>query len=286
MAPYIPPSFSDIGKALNDLLGKDYPVGSAKLEVNTTTPNGVKFTVTGNKDNKTGAIASEMKAKYSDKSRGLTVTESWTTSNVLGATVELQDTIAKGLKLELNGSLLPAKGQKNAKAGFDFKQEYIYTRGNLDLFKGPTLHGDAVVGSDGVVIGSEVGYDVTDAKVVKLNTAVGYITPEYSMSFHATNMFGAFSAGYYHRVQPGVEAGARALWNKTKDSSVSIEVGTKYTLDKETFVKAKMNNAGLLGLGYTQVLRPGVKLSLGGSFDTTRLHENVHRVGLSLTLEG
>lgn len=34
------PSYSDIGKTANDLLGKDYPIGSAKLEVNTTTPNG------------------------------------------------------------------------------------------------------------------------------------------------------------------------------------------------------------------------------------------------------
>jgi voltage-dependent anion channel protein 2 len=37
----VPPSFSDIGKPANDLLGKDYPVGTAKLEVNTTTSNGI-----------------------------------------------------------------------------------------------------------------------------------------------------------------------------------------------------------------------------------------------------
>ena len=47
-----------------------------------------------------------------------------------------------------------------------------------------------------------------------------------------------------------------------------------------------MDNRGQLGLGYTQVLRPGIKLSLGGLFDTTRLQENVHKVGLSLALEG
>ena len=39
--PFVPPSFSDLGKPANDLLGKDYPIGSAKLEVNTTTPNGI-----------------------------------------------------------------------------------------------------------------------------------------------------------------------------------------------------------------------------------------------------
>jgi len=34
-------AFNDIGKASKDLLSKDFPVGSAKLEVKTTAPNGV-----------------------------------------------------------------------------------------------------------------------------------------------------------------------------------------------------------------------------------------------------
>jgi voltage-dependent anion channel protein 2 len=42
---FIPPSFSDIGKPANDLLGKDYPVGTAKLEVNTTTSNGIVLAI-------------------------------------------------------------------------------------------------------------------------------------------------------------------------------------------------------------------------------------------------
>jgi voltage-dependent anion channel protein 2 len=35
------PSYSDIGKAAKDLLGKDYPVGSAKMEFSTTSASGV-----------------------------------------------------------------------------------------------------------------------------------------------------------------------------------------------------------------------------------------------------
>jgi hypothetical protein len=36
---------------------------------------------------------------------------------------------------------------------------------------------------------------------------------------------------------------------------------------------------------YTQALRPGVKVNLGASVDTTRLNENAHKLGLSFTLE-
>jgi hypothetical protein len=43
MAPVV---FSDIGKAASDLLGKDFPVGSIKLETKTTASNGVVRSIT------------------------------------------------------------------------------------------------------------------------------------------------------------------------------------------------------------------------------------------------
>lgn len=283
----IPPHFSDLGKSTNDLLSKDYPIGSAKLEVNTTTPNGLKFTVVGNKDNKNGNINSELKTKYSDKSRGLTITEHWNTANVLGAQIELQDSIAKGLKLDLIGSILPASGKKHAKVGLEFKQSNVHTRGSVDLFAkdGPTLHSDVVVESEGFLVGGDVAYNVNDAILSRYNVALGYTNKDYTINMCASNKFGIFSASYYHKVNSDVEAGAKATWNKASSDNVSLEVGTKYLLDKNAFVKAKVDNTGRLGLGYTQVLRQGVKVGLGGSFDTTRLQENVHRVGLSIVFD-
>ncbi|KAI8804049.1 eukaryotic porin/Tom40 [Cladochytrium replicatum] len=279
----VPPTFSDLAKASNDLLGKDFPVGAAKLEVHTTTSNGIKFSVTGNKDNKSGSIGSDLKVKYTDKPRGLAVTETWTTANALSAQVEFTDSIAKGVKLDLNGSLTPNHGQ-HVKAGVEYKQDYAVVRTALDLFKGPTLAGDAVVGSDGWLAGAEVSYDLADARLTRYQFALGYSVPEYTASLHANNQFSTFTAAYFHRVNGDIEAGGRATWNKTSEK-VHIEVGTKYNLDRTTFLKAKIDNNGRLGLGYTQSLRPGVKLSLGGLFDTTRLSENTHKVGLSLVLE-
>jgi hypothetical protein len=37
----VPVPFNDIGKSSKDLLSKDFPVGSVKLEVKTTSPDGV-----------------------------------------------------------------------------------------------------------------------------------------------------------------------------------------------------------------------------------------------------
>lgn len=40
-----PVPYSDIGKAAKDLLSKDYPIGSSKLELNTISSNGVVFSI-------------------------------------------------------------------------------------------------------------------------------------------------------------------------------------------------------------------------------------------------
>lgn len=94
---------------------------------------------------------------------------------------------------------------KNARAGVEYKQDYLFTRSSVDLFKGPTLHGDAVVGyaplsfsngaghkltnfpvrNDGFLAGGEVAYDVSDARVTKYNLAFGYLARDYSVALHA-----------------------------------------------------------------------------------------------------
>ena len=90
---------------------------------------------------------------------------------------------------------------------------------------------------------------------------------------------------YYQKVNTETEVGAKVSSSVKAITDVTIEVGAKYALDRDAFVKVKTDNLGRLGFGYTQVLRPGVKLSLGGLFDTTRLQENAHKIGLSLSLE-
>ena len=125
----------DLGKSSNDLLGKDYYFHGASLEVKTNTPSGVSFKTSGTRDAKTQAINGEIEAKWSDRKHGLTVTEAWTTSNILRTQVELENQIAKGLKLDLTTSLLPDKGAKSAVLNAIYKQSGVHTRGALDLFK-------------------------------------------------------------------------------------------------------------------------------------------------------
>jgi voltage-dependent anion channel protein 2 len=287
----VPPSWKDLGKSSNDLLGKDYPIHGTSLEVKTVTPSATTFKVAGLRDTKSSAISGDIEAKYANKKNGLVFTQTWTTSNVLRSQVELDNYVAKGLKLDLSTALLPDKGQKSALVTAAYKQPGLHGRAFLDVFKGPSFTADTVLSRDGFLVGGEASYNVTEGRVTRYATAVGYSAPEYALTLHGLGNLSTFTASYYHRVNPDVEAGAKAVYDTKASGAVSLEVGAKAYLDSAAFVKAKINNAGILALGYTQALRPGVKASFGLALDTQKLNEvspsgPAHKVGASFTFEG
>ena len=126
--------FQDLGKSSNDLLGKDFPINGTALDVKTTTSSGVNFKVALVRDSK-AAITGDLETKYNHKHHGLTLTQTWTTANVLRTQVELENQIAKGLKFDLATSLLPEKGSKSALLTSTYKQPGLHTRAFLDIFK-------------------------------------------------------------------------------------------------------------------------------------------------------
>ncbi|EIW72829.1 hypothetical protein TREMEDRAFT_42010 [Tremella mesenterica DSM 1558] len=287
MSQPVPPSWKDVGKSASDLLLKDYPIQGTSLEVKTITPSNVTFKVAGNKDDKSGTISGDIEGKYVDFKNGLTFTQAWTTSNLLRTQLELENQIAKGLKLDLATTLNPAKAAKSAILTAIYKQPSLHTRATVDLFKGPTFTADAVVGRDGFLVGAEGSYDVLSGAITRYAGAIGFSAPEYSITLHGLGNMSTFAASYYHRVSKDVDAGAKAVYDiKSTTGGVSLEVGTKMYLDNAAFVKAKINNSGVLCVGYTQALRPGVKAVFGLGLDTTRLNDPTagpaaHKVGAS-----
>ncbi|PGH16435.1 hypothetical protein AJ79_01766 [Helicocarpus griseus UAMH5409] len=343
-----PAAFSDIAKAANDLLNKDfYHTSAANLEVKSKAPNGVTFNVKG-KSAHEGPINGSLEAKYVDAptgkalpipwlepytrfehkpnpyldyvqldcsflryypfsplnfvvfsgfdiqgitlifrpNSGLTLTQTWTTANSLDTKLELDNNIAKGLKAEILTQYLPSSQSKGAKLNLHFKQPNIHARAFFDLLKGPTANFDAVLGHEGFLVGAEGGYDVQKAAITKYSAAVAYSLPEYSAAITASNNLSLFSASYYHRVNAQVEAGAKATWDSKVGNTVGLEVASKYRLDPSSFAKAKINDRGIAALAYNVLLRPGVTLGLGASFDTQKLNQAAHKVGASFTFEG
>ncbi|KAJ7134874.1 voltage-dependent ion-selective channel [Mycena epipterygia] len=287
----VPPSWKDLGKSSTDLLQKDYPFQGVGLEIKTKTPSNVVFKVAGNRSSHNGTILGDLEAKMSQPKHGLTSTTAWTTTNVLKNQIEIDNQLAKGLKIDLTTSLAPEKGNKTAILAAAYKQSGFHSRAFLNVLKGPTFTADTVLGRDGFLVGAEAAYNVTEGSITSYALAAGFNAPEYAVTLHALKDLKSFSASYYHRVSPDVEAGAKAVYDpKLTNGGVSIEVGTKTYLDSAAFVKAKINNSGVLALGYTQSLRPGLKASVGLALDTQKLNEvdpagPVHKVGLSFVFD-
>ena len=170
---------------------------------------------------------------------GLTLTQSWNTVNALDTKIELNDSIANGLKAEILGSFLPATQAKGAKLNLHFKQANFHGRAFFDLLKGPTANVDAVIGQDGFLAGASAGYDVQKAAITNYSAAIGYNAPQYTAAITAANNLSIFSATYYHKVNSQVEAGAKASWDSKSGSQVGLEVASKYRLDPVSFAKVR-----------------------------------------------
>jgi voltage-dependent anion channel protein 2 len=168
---------------------------------------------------------------------GLSLTQSWSTANVLGTKVELDNMIAKGLKAEALTDFVPSSQKFGAKLNLYFKQPNFNARAFFDVLKGPVANVDAVLGHEGWLVGAEAGYDVQKAGITKYAAAVGYTAPEYSASITSTNNLSVFAASYYHKVSSQVEAGAKATWDSKGSNNVGMEVAGKYRVDPTSFAK-------------------------------------------------
>jgi len=187
------------------------------------------------------------------------LTQGWTTANALNTKIELDNQIARGVKLELGTTFLPSIASKNAKIGLHYRQQAFHTRAFLDLFKGPTFNADAVVAYEGFLVGGDIGYDVMEGRLTKYAAAVGYAQSEYSATIQAHNNFKTFSASYHHRVSPLLEvspfffdslliqaAGKASFDPKATAGGVALEIAAKYLLDKDTFVKVTLTYSVLI----------------------------------------
>ncbi|OCL10815.1 hypothetical protein AOQ84DRAFT_208186 [Glonium stellatum] len=281
------PAFSDIAKPSNDLINKDfYHTAAAALEVKLKAPTGVAFTAKGTSSHD-GPVSGSIEAKKAIKN-GISITQSWNTANLLNTKVELDNTFTQGLKAEVLSNFNPASGNKGQKVNLYFKQPMFHTRAFFDYQPSGKLNAicDGVLGHEGFVVGGEVGYDVQKAAVTRYSAALGYTTPVYSAAVTATNSLSVFTASYYHKVNSGVEAGAKATWDSKSGSTVGIELASKYKLDPLSFAKAKINDRGIASLAYNTKINSGLTFGIGGSFDTQKLNEAGHKFGTSFTFEG
>ncbi|CAL9733231.1 mitochondrial outer membrane protein porin 1 [Monosporozyma servazzii] len=302
--PVPQPFFSDIFRDTNDLLNKDfYHSTPLSLDIQTVATNGVNFNVKAKQAVPQGVLATNLETKVVDAKNGLTFTQGWTNDNKLNSKFTM-DRITPGLVAELNTIFNPTNplGKRPATTvdgkppvvvpngeavnlNIKFIQPYFNARGNFNLANGgaPTFVGDFTTSYDNVVMGTQIGYNISRGSISNYALALAYKQRDYSLGVQLDNKKIA-SVSFSQQVNSQLTLGSRAILNPQVNlSKVNVEFVSKYVVDKNTQIKAKVSDAGALSLGYKQLLRPGITLGVGTSFDAMKLNEPVHKVGWSLS---
>ncbi|KAH0519996.1 Voltage-dependent anion-selective channel protein 2 [Microtus ochrogaster] len=243
-----------------------------------------EFSTSGSSNTDTGKVSGTLETKYKWCEYGLTFTEKWNTDNTLGTEIAIEDQICQGLKLTFDTTFSPNTGKKSGKIKSAYKRECINLGCDVDFdFAGPAIHGSAVFGYEGWLAGYQMTFDSAKSKLTRSNFAVGYRTGDFQLHTNVNNGT-EFGGSIYQKVCEDFDTSVNLAWTSGTNCT-RFGIAAKYQLDPTASISAKVNNSSLIGVGYTQTLRPGVKLTLSALVDGKSFNAGGHKLGLALELE-
>ncbi|KAI1230022.1 hypothetical protein IHE44_0010406 [Lamprotornis superbus] len=204
-----------------------------------------------------GMVKLELKTKSSTgvvKDQGLTFIQKWNTDNTLGTEVSVENQLAAGLKLAIDTTFVPNTGEFEA----------------VGRKVAPLL------GFDGWLAGYQMAFDTAKYKVTQNNFALGYKAGDFQLHTNV-NDGTEFGGSIYQKVNDNIETSVNLAWTAGSNNT-RFGIAAKYQMDEKTSVVAKVNNASLIGIGYTQTLRPGVKLTLSSLIDGKNFSAGGHKI--------
>lgn len=107
----------------------------------------------------------------------------------------------------------------------------------------------------GWLAGYQTSFDSQRSKITKNNFALGFTAKDFAVNTSVENGRD-FNGSIYHKVKPGLEGAINIAWNSATNTT-QFGLGTKYDLDHDASLRAKVNSQLQIGLGYQQKLRDG-----------------------------
>ncbi|CAI5467340.1 unnamed protein product [Closterium sp. Yama58-4] len=256
-----PGSFSDIGKKAKELLFKHYAYDHS-INISTKTDSGVKFQTASVKkgdevscDVKTEVEVGNVEAEFK-----------LDTKSKLYFKAVYED-LAPGLKLALTGIVPDSKATK---AELTYKQELLHVNATVGLVTQPVFEGALAVGTKGVVVGAELGYDTATNSATKYNLGVAYSESDFSASLLIADKLDTLKAAYFQKVKKDVEVAVEAA-HKLSKSDTTFTAGASFELDPLTEAKLRFNNRGTVAALLQHEFRPKSKVTIAGEVDSKAL---------------
>ena len=123
-----------------------------------------------------------------------------------------------------------------------------------------------------------LSFDTAKSKLSQNNFALGYKAADFQLHTQV-NDGTEFGGSIYQKVNEKIEMSISLEWTAGSNNT-RLGIAAKYKLNCRTCLSAKVNNASLTGLGYTQTLRPGVNLTLSALIDGKNFNAGGHKVSL------
>uniref|UniRef100_A0A672REA5 Non-selective voltage-gated ion channel VDAC1 n=1 Tax=Sinocyclocheilus grahami TaxID=75366 RepID=A0A672REA5_SINGR len=262
----------------------DVYLGKSVCVLQSDSSSANEFKSSGSANTETSKVAGTLETKYKWAEHGLTFSEKWNTDNTLGTEITLEDQLAKGLKLTFDSSFSPNTGKKSGKIKSGYQREHINLGCDVDYdINGTAVHGAMVVGFEGWLAGYQMTFEAGRNRVTQSNFAVGYKTDEFQLHTNV-NDGTEFGGSIYQKVNDNLETAVNLAWT-AGNSNTRFGIAAKYQIDADASFSAKVNNSSLVGLGYTQTLKPGIKLTISALLDGKNVNAGGHKLGLGLEFE-
>uniref|UniRef100_A0A3P8SRA9 Non-selective voltage-gated ion channel VDAC3 n=1 Tax=Amphiprion percula TaxID=161767 RepID=A0A3P8SRA9_AMPPE len=262
----VPPSYSDLGKAAKDIFSKGYGEYCFSPRSKLLT----EFNTSGSSNTDTGKASGNLETKYKMKELGLSVNQKWNTDNTLATEVTVEDQLAQGLKVALDTSFVPNTGKKSGKLKTGYKRDYVNLGCDVD-FEGPIIHATAMA------------FDTAKSKLAQNNFALGYRAGDFQLHTNV-NDGTEFVVSIYQKVNDELET-AVTLADRVLAATHSLRHRPIQAGQRCSLSVSQSEQCSLIGVGYTQSLRPGVKVTLSALIDGKNFNAGGHKVGMGFELE-
>lgn len=283
-----PPSFSDLGKSAKDLFSKNFTFGVVKIEHKTSASEGISLTTSGTHSFSSGVLDGSLKAEYKLPEYGAKFAQKWDTKNDLSSEISVEDKLVNGLKNTLEFTFNPNDGRKDTKFKTSFKQSFLNSSLDFDLMKPNNLVNGSIAIScpnkdwDKFVLGTNFSFDNEKRSIGKMTFAASFIDKDFVLFTSLCGDNVNTSVYYTPRccLQTAINVNA-----KLKEGRSVIGFASQYKVDKDSFVKAKIDTSAIVGVAYCRTVLSGVKLTLSGQFNATRPNDGDHKLGLTLEFD-
>ncbi|KAL7064399.1 hypothetical protein AAHC03_05345 [Spirometra sp. Aus1] len=268
-------SFGDLGKAAKDIFTKHFKNSFCNFNYKSKTENDVDVHIECS--GRDFQAAGDVTFRLAD---GISVKTKVDNAMKLTNDVEISEKI-RGMKHNIVCSVDKA-GEKNLKLKTCLKQDHVNADLEVDFAsKFPHTLGSVVVGDKGYMAGAQLSVDTNGFEIKKYVYSLGYIGKGFQLHGFLTNhrdieikLFQSHS---------DVDCGFNIGWDGASKTT-SFGAAVMYKPNKDMFLKARVNERGVLGLAYGIKVVPGALLTVSAEADTTA-YTTAAEYGMCLEIE-